>query len=228
MISIVEVFYQPGKLFEKLPERPHSWAVPTIADMLVLVASTAAVTRLVGLETIMRQRLQNSNMSPEQMQRALDRMASPAAAYLGYAGAAVSAFLTVLVIAGALAIFAMMTQGKPKFAVTLSMVSLAMLPYWLITFVMSTLVILASPERTSLDFTNLLATNIGAFLDKANTSKWLYSVASSFDLVSFVGIGMLGYGFSKITRSGLASGWGAVLALWLLVVISKAMVSSLF
>ncbi len=229
MISVLEVFYQPGKLFEKLPEKPHSWLLPLLADMAVLVASSAVMTKLVGLDTIMRQRLmQNSRMSPEQMQQALNRMASPAMAYIGYAGAAVSAILILLLLAGALAVFALMADRKPKFATMFSMVSLAMLPYWVISLVMTTGVLLASPDRTSLDFTNLLATNVGAFVDKATAPKFLYSLMTSVDALSFVWIGFLAYGFSKITRAGSGTGWGAVLTLWFLFVLSRALAASLF
>jgi hypothetical protein len=228
MPAAIEVFYQPGKVFERLRDRPNEWPLPLAADVAVAVANVAVVTKLVGLETIVRQRLQNSNMPPEQMQRALDRMASPATAYLGYAGALVSTILIVLAISAALAVFGMMTKDKPKFASMFSMVSLAMLPYGLISFAMTTAVILLAPDRASLDFTNLLATNPGAFLDKATTSKFLYSLLSSLDLLSLLAVGMLAYGFAKVTRAGLGSGWGAVLSLWLLLIVSRAMASSLF
>jgi hypothetical protein len=77
MLTVVEVFYQPGKLFESLRDRAAAWVLPLITDVAVLVASTAAVMNFIGIEAIMRQRLQGTNIDPEQMQRALDRMASP-------------------------------------------------------------------------------------------------------------------------------------------------------
>ena len=110
----------------------------------------------------------------------------------------------------------------------LAMVALAFLPYWVITGVMTTLVLLVSPDRTSLDLTNLLATNVGAFLNKETTGKGLYSIMSSIDVLSFFAIGMLGYGFSKVTKSSLGTGFGAVFVLWILFVLAKAGVASLF
>jgi hypothetical protein len=228
MLSIVEVFYQPGKLFTSLRDRKAAWIVPLLADILILMASAGVVVNLVGLEPMMRQRLQNTNITPEQMQLALSRMTSPSAVYFSYAGSAVSAVLSLLLITGLLMVFAMMTADKPRFSSMLSMVSLALLPYWLITLVMTTLVLLASPERTSLDFTNLLATNIGAFMDKTTTSKGFYSLMSSMDLLSFAGIGMLAYGFSKVTRASLSSGFAAILTLWVLFIALRAAVASLF
>jgi hypothetical protein len=228
MLSIVEVFYQPGKLFASLRDRKAAWIIPLLADMLILMASVAVMVSLVGLDVMMRQRLQNTNMSPEQMQLALSRMSSPNAAYFSYAGSVASTILIVLLITGLLMVFAMMTQEKPRFGSMLSMVTLALLPYWLITFVMTTLVLVASPDRTSLDFTNLLATNIGAFMDKTTTSKGFYSLMTSMDLLSFFGIGMLAYGFSKVTRAGISSGLAAILTLWILFIAGRAAVASLF
>ena len=121
----------------------------------------------------------------------------------------------------------MISNHQPRFGTMFSMVTLAFLPYYLVLAVMTTLVMLASPDPTSLDVSNILATNAGAFLNKETTSKWLYSVAASMDLLSFGEIGLLN-GFSKITRSSFASGLGAVLSIWILYVFAKAVLGSLF
>jgi hypothetical protein len=228
MFSVVEVFYQPGKLFESLPERPSAWVFPLLVDIAILVASVAALINLVGIESMVRQRLQTTTMSPEQMQVAMQRMNSPAAVYFTYGSAAIGGIVTVFAVAGLLMIFAMMAERKPKFGSMLSMVSLAFLPYWLIAGVMTTLVLIASPDRTSLDFTNLLATNVATFVDKTTTAKGLYSILTSIDLLSFLPIGMLAYGFSKVIRASFGTGLGAVLTLWILLVISRAGAASLF
>jgi hypothetical protein len=229
VLTIIEVFYQPGKLFESLRERAAAWVLPLFTDIAVLVASTAALLSFIGIETMMRQRLQGTSMNPEQMQQALDRMSSsPNAVYLSYAGAAFTGILTLLGVAGLLMVFALMVEKKPKFSTMLAMVALAFLPYWLITGVMTTLVLLAAPDRTALDFTILLATNIGAFLDKQTTGKALYSFLSSIDVLSFLAVGMLGYGFAKVTKSSVGTGIGAVFVLWILFVIAKSAAASLF
>jgi len=120
----------------------------------------------------------------------------------------------------------MMSSVQPKFGTMFSMVTLGFLPYWVVVGVMTTLVLMAAPDRGLLDISNLLATNVGAFLDKATTSRGLYSFMSSMDLISFVEIGLLGYGFAKITRSSLSAGLGAVVSVWLLYVVVKAGMST--
>ena len=191
MTAIFEIFYQPGKVFESLPERKHAWIPAIVLDMAILIAITAVTLHFIGMETILRQRLEGTRLTPEQMQTALERAASPTQVYISYAGAAFSGILAVLAIAGLLTVFAMMSSRQPRFTTMLSMVALAFLPYWLITGVMTSLVMLVSPDPGSLDVSNILATNAAAFLDRATTSKWLYSVAGSIDLLSFFEIGFL-------------------------------------
>ncbi|HWE50568.1 MAG TPA: YIP1 family protein [Bryobacteraceae bacterium] len=227
-MGIVEVFYQPGKLFESLKDRRWAWVLPLIVDILVLAGITIATVQSVGMETILRQRLQTMNLSSEQMQLAMQRSQSPAQVYITYASAVVIAPVTLLVLSGILSIFAIISNRQPRFGTVFSMVSLAFLPYWLITGVMTIAVLLASPDRTSLDITNLLATNPAAFMDKAATSKGLYSFMTSVDALSFFEIGMLSYGFSKITKTSFGSALFAVVSLWIVYVFGKVAVSLLF
>jgi hypothetical protein len=227
-MGILEVFYQPGKLFESLKDRRFAWVLPLIVDVLLLMGILAVTINLVGMATIMRQRLESMHFSPEQMQIAMQRSQSPGQLYITLASTAVTGPLILLAMSGILAIFGMMSNRQPRFGTTFAMVTLAFLPYWLITFVMTTLVLLASPDRTTLDITNLLATNPAAFMDKTTTSKGLYTFMTSMDVLSFGEIGMLAYGFSKITKSGFGSGLFAIVAIWIVYVFGKVAFSLLF
>ncbi len=227
-MGIFEVFYQPGKLFESLKDRRFAWVLPLIANVILLTGVLVVTLHFVGMETIIRQRLEGTRLSPEQMDLAMSRAQSPAQLYITYAGAAVGTPLTLLALAGILSIFAMLSNSQPKFGTMFAMVTLAWLPYALVSGLMTTLVLLASPDRTSLDINNLLATNPAAFMDKATTGKGLYSLMTSLDALTFGEIGMLSYGFSKVTKTGLSSGLVAVGALWILYVFAKAALSLLF
>jgi len=221
MAELIEVFTQPGTLFASLPERRGAWVSPLIANTLLLVASTAVTLNTIGMELIMRQRLANSNMSPEQMQQAIERASSPVTTYFSYGAVALGTPLTMMAIAGALFAFGMMTKRAPKYPGMLAMVCLAFFPYFLVTVIMTVIVVLAAPDKTALDLSNLLATNVGAFVSKSGTSKGMYALLTSLDLLSFIEIGFLSFGFSKLTKSGIFGGLGAVLSLWILYVLSK-------
>jgi len=227
-MSIFEVFYQPGKLFESLKDRRGAWILPLFVVILLAMGSGIVLIQLVGMQAIVRQRLETMHLSPEQMETAMARSTSPAQQYSGYLGAALGVPVVLLAISGMLTLFAAISNKQPKFSTMFSMVALAWLPYTLISGLMTTLVLLASPDRTTLDFTNLLATNPAAFMNKNETSAALYSLMGSFDLLSFGEVGMLSYGFSKVTKSGFASGLFAVGMIWILYVFAKMGVSVLF
>jgi len=173
------------------------------------------------METIMRQRLQGSSMSPEQMQQAIERASSPVAIYFSYGAVALGTPLSMMAIAGALFAFGLMTKRAPKYPSMLAMTCLGFFPYFLVTVIMTMIVLLAAPDKTALDLSNVLATNVGAFVSKSETSKGMYALLTSLDLLSFIEIGFLSFGFSKLTKSGFFGGLGAVGTLWFLYVLCK-------
>lgn len=230
MKALLEVFYQPGKTFAALPERNFAWIWPLLFVSLIGTLGYWLVTHYIGVETIARQQLEQyaRNMPPEQMQQAIAQAATPARMYISYASGFVGAIIAMLVIAGAFMAFAQMSSRAPRFGTMLAMVTLAWFPYALVVTAMSWLVLAISPDPTSLDYRNLLATNVGAFMNRNETSKGLYALMSSMDVLSFVEIFLLALGFSKVTKSKLGFGLGVVIGLWLVVVLIKMGFSMIF
>jgi len=221
MKALLDVFFQPGKVFADLPEKRAAWVAPLLANTILLILSTVITIHVLGMDLIMRQRLASSNMSPEQMQKAMEQATSPIATWLTYGAVAVGAPISMLIVAGILFAFGMMTSRAPKFGSMLAMVNLAFFPYFLVTVLMAALVMIAAPDKTALDINNLLATNVAAFMNKSETSKGLYAMFTSLDLLSFIEIGLLSFGFGKLTKAGVAAGLGAVGAMWILYVAAK-------
>jgi hypothetical protein len=223
MTELLEIFYQPGKVFESLPERRWVWVLPLILNILLITLQAWAVPHYMGRENIARQQLETfaRSLTPEQMQAAVSRANSPSQIYIGLASAAVSAAVILLIIAGALMAFGMMTSQAPTFGAMFSMVALAYFPYWLVAVAMSVMVLMISPDPTSLDWRNLLATNVAAFMNKNETSKGLYSLMGSVDILNFAVIGLLALGFSKLTRARFGFGLAAVLVIWAFYVLGK-------
>jgi hypothetical protein len=230
MKALLEVFYEPGKLFASLPERNFAWVVPLILTALIGVLSSWVVPHYIGRENIARQQMEMfaSRMSAEQMQLAISRANQPVQIYIGYASAFVATVIGMLIIAGILMAFGMMTKRPPRFASMLAMVCLAFFPYLLVTTLMNWMTLALSPDPTSLDFRNILATNVAAFMNKNETSKGLYSVMASLDILSFVEICLLSLGFSKLTKASFGAGLAAILALWAVYVIVKMGFSLVF
>jgi hypothetical protein len=101
------------------------------------------------------------------------------------------------------------------------MVTLAYFPYTLVICVMSVLVLVMAPDRSVLDINNLLSTNVGAFVNKEGMSSGLYTLLSSLDVLSFMEIGLLSYGFSKVNRSSFSFGLFSVGSLWFIYVLIR-------
>ena len=228
MKALLEVFYQPGTLFESLPERRSAWVAPLLACIVVMTLLTVLTVNLIGMREIMQQRLATSGLNPEQLQLALANADKPAQVYVSYAAAAIVAPVTLLVIAGALTAFGMMTSRAPKFGAMFAMVALAFFPYWLVTGAMSTVIILATPDRSTLDISNIIATNAAAYMDRNTVSKGMYSLYGSLDALSFALILLLGFGFSKLTKAGMFFGLAAVGTLWAFYVLMKMGASLVF
>jgi hypothetical protein len=222
-MAIFEVFYQPGKLFASLPERRGAWIAPLLVSLLITLLTVIVAVDKIGMETIVRQQMERSsaNMSPEQMQQAIDRSNTPAVKYVVYGVTMAASVMAPLLVAAGLAIFGLMATRQPKFGTTFSMVTLAYLPYGVIVSLMTILVVFASPDASALDFQNLLSTNVGAFMNKETTSKGLYALFSSLDVLTFGEMGLLAYGFSKITRSSVFFGLVSIGCLWGLYVVIK-------
>jgi hypothetical protein len=227
MKPLLDIFFQPGKVFDELPSRLNAWILPLILNVLLVVATTALPLHFIGMENIVRQRLEQMNLSPEQMQVAVSR-ASTQSPVVNYLTGGIGIAIGMAIIAGVLFAFGLMTKREPKYPSVLAMVSLSFFPYFLITGIMTALIILATPDKSSLDATNLVATNVGAYVNREGTPKGLYSLYTSLDVLSFLEIGLLSLGFSRLTRAGYFAGLAAVGGLWVLYVSSKMAISLLF
>lgn len=228
MKALFEVFYQPGTVFEGLSARRGAWVAPLLACTAVMMLITVLTVNLIGMREIVQQRLATSGLNPEQMQRALADADKPVQVYGSYAAAAIGAPISLLIVAGVLTAFGLMTSQTPKFGAMLAMVSLSFFPYWLVTGAMSAVIMLATPDRSTLDISNILATNIAAYVDRNSVSKGIYSLYGSLDALSFALIWFLGYGFSKLTKAGVFFGLAAVGMLWAFYVLMKMGASLLF
>ena len=227
-MAILEIFYAPGKLFASLENRKAAWLAPLLLGALFLALTTWGVLHYIGMETVMRQQLESTRLTPEQMQVAMNRANSPGQVYATYAGTVIVGILSVLLIAGLLTVFALMGSKQPKFGTNFSAVALALFPYRVIICLMTVLVLIASPDRTTLDVTNLLATNVGAFMNKETTSRSLYTLLSQLDVLSFAEIALMSYGFSKVNRTSLGFGLFSVISLWIIYVFIRVGLSALF
>jgi hypothetical protein len=228
-MGILQVFYEPGKLFSSLEKRRAAWVLPLIVILLLSLASTLVAVNRIGMESIMRQQVENSSrLTPEQQQQQMNIANAPWIIYVVVGQVLIAVPIVILVMAGILTLFALIGSKQPKFSTNFSMVTFAYLPYSVLTAIMSILVVMIAQDPASLDIRNLLSTNVAAFMDKETTSKFLYSFLGSIDVLSFFEIGLLSYGFSKVNRTTMSFALGSVFFLWFIYVLGKSGLAILF
>jgi hypothetical protein len=103
----------------------------------------------------------------------------------------------------------------------LGTVAWASFPFAVIACVMGVLILLVTKDPTELDPATLLATNVGAFLDKNTTGKFMYSLAGSFDVLVIGKVLLLSFGMSQVTSMAFARALTLVGSLWLVWVLLR-------
>lgn len=228
MLGLLQIFYSPGEVFDRVRER-GTWLPPMIALVLIGILSGALLSNMVSMGAVMRKQMEANPQTVEKLgPDGIEKFTSnPRFNALWYAGA-VAGPITVLVIAGIFLGGLSITGGRASFKQVAGATAYAWFSYTVLLTAMTILIVYLSADRAELNFKNLVATNAGAFLDPQTTSKALYSIASSFDILSFALLGLLAYGLSKISKSPIGTCLGIVLTIWGIYVLGKAGSASLF
>jgi hypothetical protein len=215
--GLIEIFYEPGKVFDYVRER-GAWLAPFIAGLVLTAVTFAYVYQAIGGSNIVRRQLESNrfaqNMPADAKEKAIADADSPAAAYRQAGFAAIGyaifmAFLALLVLAIS-AVFG----GKLKFPQALGVVSYASWPFSVVRTILSLVVLAMAPDKADLDPQRLLAFNIGAFLDKASTAKPLYALASAFDLFIFAQIFFAAWGLARVAQISFTKALAGMFAIW--------------
>ena len=222
MLGLLEIFYAPSKVFDRVRER-GMWLPAFLAIMVCALLASYFVVQGIGMETIIRKQMESNprameQMGPEGLARAAN---SPLAKGMAYGAPLIFTPLVLLAIAGLFAAGLSLTGSKLRFSQVLGATSYAWWPYSAITTLMSALIISVAPNKEDLNLRNLIATNVGAFLDPTTTNKAVYAFASSIDLLSFGLIGFLSYGLARVSGRTFSSCFGIVIVLWLIYVLGK-------
>ena len=222
MIGLLEIFYAPAKVFDRVRER-GTWLPPFLAIMVLAVLASYLIVNSIGMETIIRKQMETNpqameRMGPDGIAKAANSPFAKAAAY----GAPL--IFTPIVLAGLAGLFAAglsITGSKLRYVQVLGATCYAWWPYAALTTFMSAIIINVAPNKEDLNLKNLIATNAGAFLDPVTTNKAVYALASSIDLLSFGLIAFLAYGLARVSNRSFSSCLGIVGVLWLIYVLGK-------
>jgi hypothetical protein len=231
MRELVQVFYEPGEVFDIVRER-GKWIPAFVAVILVGAILYLGVVELIGAGNIARNTFANSPrlaaMVPaEAVEKAAVDADTPARKAIGVASAAVGQAITLLCLSGLFLGVMSIMDKRVSFARMVGAVSYAWFPVTLVGGLLMLLTIALSSDRASLDPQNLLATNVSLFMSDA-TSRPLRALAGSFDLLSLARITLLSIAISKVAQIPFRHALGVVLGLWVLWILIRVALSFVF
>jgi hypothetical protein len=231
-VGLLEVFYAPEKLFEEVG-KTSQWRLALIAVLLLTVATTIARSFVVSPGDMVRSQIEGTRVAeqlgPEKIEQMVHDANSTSGQVRTYASGIIGAIVITLIVAALLFGLAQIASAGTSYKKILSVTAYSSFAYGLVANFGGIIVLGMMSDPVGAEMTNLIKLNPTLFMDKAATSKALYSIASSFDLLSFWMIFLLALGISKVSvRMSLAKGVIIVLIPWVLYVLAKAGIATLF
>jgi len=195
------VFYEPGKVFADVAEKPRWGIAPILVSMLVGLALVYTISNHIGWETTIRQTIANNPRTAElpadQREKAI-ATGVKIASIAGWIGAALGAPFGVLIIAGVLTgLFNGLLGTELKFAQTFAITAYALIVRALLSGLLILLAYLKPPEEFNIQVSPF---SPAAYMNRLESPKWLMSLAGSLDLFTLWSIVLLAIGFSVAAR----------------------------
>ena len=222
---VVSIFTAPSKTFEDIKRGNRSWWLPFLILMIVGYIFFAAVAFKIGMQQVVENQI---HLNPKQEARLAD--APPAQREMGMK---ISLYVTegifianpLLVLAvlalGSLGLWATINfgfGGKAKYGSIFTVWMFAGLPT-IVKTLLGTIVIFAGVAPESFNIKNFAPTNVGAFLNPADTNAALYTLATSLDAITIWTLVLLGMGTAIVAGVKRSSGYIAVFGWWALFVL---------
>jgi hypothetical protein len=197
---IFGVFYEPGKVFADVAERPR-WLVPIIVSILIALAFSYSISSHIGWDQTIRQTLANNprvaELPADQREQIVARGAK-FASIVGWVGAVAGPPFFTLVIAGILTgIFNGLLGTELKFMQMFAISAYAFLVRGLYTVLLILLLYLKPPEDFNIQVSPF---SPAAYMNRTENPKWLMSLAGSLDLFTLWTIVLLAIGFSAAAK----------------------------
>lgn len=222
---VAYTFSAPSKTFEDIKRGNRSWWLPLILAALagyILFAAVAqkitiaqVVDNQIRLDPKAQERL--ANASPEQ--RAMGTKISVAITEGVFIGGPVVGLIGASVVA--LVFWGTINfgfGGRSKYGSIFAVCYYAWLPAS-IKAILGAIVIYAGMAPESFNIKNFAPTNLGAFLDPVETNKALYSLATSFDVLTIWTLVLMGIGIATVAGVKRSSGYIAVFGWWAIIVL---------
>ncbi|HEY5030437.1 MAG TPA: YIP1 family protein, partial [Candidatus Angelobacter sp.] len=216
---LVDTFIAPGKTFTDI-RRNASWWVPLLLISIFAIGFFVMIDKKVGFEQVARNMLANNTaiqqLDPAQQEQAYARTAI--GLKVGEYAAPVFVLIYVLITAAVLmATFNFMMDAQVSFSQSMAIVMYGWLPGILSSILAIFALAFGDPEGFRMD--NPVGTNPAHFMDPATTSKFLYAMLTSVDVISLWIVVLIGMGFALNAKKKISTGSAiTAVAVWYFIV----------
>jgi hypothetical protein len=203
---LVNTFFAPSKTFTDI-RRNASWWVPFLLVSIFSISFFVMVDKKVGFDQVARTMFANSKaiqqLDPAQQEQAYSRTITGFKA--GEYGAPIFVLIYVLITAAVLmGTFNFMMDAQVSFNQSMAIVMYGWLPGILSAILAILALAFGDPEGFRMD--NPVGTNPAHFMDPATTSKFLYAVLTSVDVISLWIVILIGIGFALNAKKKISTG----------------------
>lgn len=223
--TLLDVYFAPRDAFTRIVANP-SWVVPIVGAVILSLTFTGIWLHNVDLAEFMEGELKEAgqwdNIPADQRDTMIEQQTTFVPIF-GWVGAVVGPLVFYSLVAVVLMfIFRFFYAGEVGFKQSLAISGWSLFPVGLIAQPLILLVMMLKDDW-NLNPQNVLQANLGLLLDKAETAKPLWALATSLDLFSFWPIFLLATGFGVAVKKATGSAlWGVVIPWAILVGIKVA------
>ena len=222
---VVDTFTAPSKTFNDIKRGNRSWWLPYLIMCVVGYIFFVAVYTKIGMQTVTENQIRFDPKAEERMaQLTPEQRETQMKISVGFTeGIFIGSPVVTLIIfaVGSLILWGTVNflfGGKATYGGVFAAWVFASLPS-VIKTLLGVIVIYAGTAPESFNIRNFAPTNVGAFLNPADTSKVLYSLATSIDFITIWCMVLMGIGVSIIAGIKRSSGYIAVFGWWAIMVI---------
>lgn len=229
---IINVFVAPSKTFMDI-RRNASWWVPWILTGILAAVSFFMFNNKLDLDRFIREQIANSprqsqafeNLSKEQQDQRI-AISIKITRITPYLVPVFSLVFGLIIAAILMAAFNFIHEAAVPFGRSLAIFFYAGLP-GTVSAILAIITIAVASDMEGRNPRNLVATNPAYFMDYQNTSKFLYGMAGSLDVITIWAIALVGIGFKMNSANRKLSTGGAIATVAILYLIYRLTVSSL-
>ena len=229
---IVNTFVAPSQTFTDI-KRSASWWAPFVLMAIVSYGFIAVVAQKVGWDQVTQNQIRMSpkaaerieQLPPDQRERTM-RMQTTVTKSISYGFPVLNLLVLTIMAAVLMATFNFGAGAEIPFKQALAVVVYANLA-GIVKALLAMVSLLAGSDPEGFSFQNPVATNLGYFVDPT-TSRGLYSLASSVDVITIWVLVLTGIGFSCVSKLKTATTLGVVFGWYLLITLISAGLAAAF